>query len=146
MLHLPKTARIKDLVKAIRSIVLGSGGINLESPSLETQKRKSKEALNTISIFLASSMELKTDRNQIEIWVNRENKKLVRKGIFLKLNLWEDFLDAMSPTRFQDEYNKAVLDSEVVICLFATKIGDFTKEEFQVAFNSFKAGNKPHYL
>jgi hypothetical protein len=47
------------------------------------------------NIFLASSSELKTDREQFEIFINRKNKEWIKKGVFLSLVMWEDFLDAM---------------------------------------------------
>ncbi len=52
----------------------------------------------------------------------------------------------MSKTRLQDEYNKAILECDFFIALFATKAGNYTKEEFEVAYNSFKAGNKPYHI
>ncbi len=60
----------------------------------------------TRKIFLASSSELKADRDQFEIFINRKNNEWLSKEIFLKLIVWEDFLDAMSKTRLQDEYNE----------------------------------------
>ncbi|MCD4723636.1 MAG: hypothetical protein K8R63_02250 [Bacteroidales bacterium] len=42
----------------------------------------------TIRIFLASSSELKKDREQFEIFINRETNRLHEEGIFLKLELW----------------------------------------------------------
>ena len=99
-----------------------------------------------IDLFLASSSELKDDREHVEIWVNRESKRLVDKGFYLKLNLWEEFLDTLSQTRLQDEYNKAVSESDIVLCLFATKVGKYTEEEFDVAYTSFKETGKPKYI
>lgn len=103
-------------------------------------------ALKTIELFLASSSELEKDRKEVEIWVNRENRKLIRKGFFLQLNLWEDFLDAISQTRLQNEYNKVVAHSDIVLCLFATKVGKYTEEEFEVAHAHFKEPGKPRYI
>jgi hypothetical protein len=57
-------------------------------------------------LFLASSRELEEDRKEFEIFINRKNKDWVVKGVFLELLVWEDFLDAVSKTRLQDEYNK----------------------------------------
>ncbi len=62
--------------------------------------------MNTVNIFLASSAELKNDRKEFENFIGRENKSLQSKGIFLHLDIWEDFIDAISATRLQDEYNK----------------------------------------
>ena len=95
---------------------------------------------------MASSAELKEDREQVEIWINRQNKKLFASGVFLELNLWEDFLDAMSQTRLQDEYNKTINECDIFISLFKTKVGKYTEEEFDVAYETFKANGKTQYL
>lgn len=50
---------------------------------------------------------------------------------------WENFLDAISETRLQDEYNAEVRKCEIFIALFFTKTGKFTEEEFDVAHNHF---------
>ena len=94
-------------------------------------------------IFLASSQELKEDRQQFEIFVNRKNKEWVSRDVFLELVIWEDFLDALSQTRLQDEYNKAIRESDAFVMLFATKVGKYTEEEFETAFGQFRATSKP---
>ncbi len=99
--------------------------------------------MRTIEIFLASSSELVEDRRAFEIFLNRRNKILVKEGIFLELVIWEDFLDAMSATRLQDEYNKALEKSEIFIMLFYTKVGKYTHEEFDAAYKAFKENGKP---
>ncbi len=95
-----------------------------------------------IKIFLASSSELKGDREQFEIFINRKNQECIKKGIFLELVMWEDFLDAMSPTRLQDEYNKAIANCDVFVSLFWTKVGQYTEEEFLKALATFKDNGK----
>ena len=57
--------------------------------------------------------------------------------------MWEDFLDAVSQTRLQDEYNKAIRECDIFVMLFFTKVGQYTEEEFETAFGQFKATNKP---
>lgn len=94
-------------------------------------------------IFLASSSELKGDREHFEIFINRKNKDWIDKDIFLEFIIWEDFLDAVSQTRLQDEYNKAIEECDIFVMLFATKVGQYTEEEFETAFKKFKASNKP---
>jgi hypothetical protein len=94
-------------------------------------------------IFLASSAELKADRDQFEIAVYRKNKDWVKKGIFLELVIWEDFLDALSQTRLQDEYNKQIRLCDIFVMLFWTKVGKYTEEEFETAVGQFKATRKP---
>lgn len=94
-------------------------------------------------IFLASSSELKEDREQFEILINRKNKAWIDKGIFLELVIWEDFLDALSQTRLQDRYNEAIRECDIFVMLFFTKVGKYTNEEFETAFGQFKQTNKP---
>jgi hypothetical protein len=97
----------------------------------------------TKKLFLASSSELKEDREQFEIFINRKNKDWVAKGVFIELIVWEDFLDAMSRTRLQDEYNKAIRECDLFVMLFFTKVGQYTEEEFETAFKQFQANSKP---
>ncbi|OUC12119.1 MAG: hypothetical protein B0A82_24265, partial [Alkalinema sp. CACIAM 70d] len=99
--------------------------------------------MRTIKIFLASSSELKTDREQFEIFINRKNKEYIKNGIFLELVIWEDFLNAMSKTRSQDEYNKAIATCDVFVILCFTKVGQYTEEEFMTALKTFKKSDKP---
>jgi hypothetical protein len=94
-------------------------------------------------LFLASSSELKEDRKEFEIFINRKNKDWVDKDVFLELTVWEDFLDAVSKTRLQDEYNKAIRECDIFVMLFFTKVGQYTEEEFETAFKQFKATDKP---
>jgi energy-coupling factor transporter ATP-binding protein EcfA2 len=97
----------------------------------------------TKKLFLASSAELKEDRKEFEIFIGRKNKEWVDKGVFLNLVIWEDFLDAVSQTRLQDEYDKAIRDCDLFVMLFWTKVGQYTEEEFETAFGQFKSTNKP---
>lgn len=49
----------------------------------------------------------------------------------------------MSETRLQNEYNKAICDCDLFVCLFFTKTGKFIEEEFNVAHNQFKDKGRP---
>ncbi|MCI0495130.1 SUMF1/EgtB/PvdO family nonheme iron enzyme [candidate division KSB1 bacterium] len=97
----------------------------------------------TIKMFLASSSELKEDREAFEQFIGRKNKTLMKSDQFIELVIWEDFIDAMSKTRLQDEYNKAVKESDIFVMLFATKVGPYTREEFETAFGQFQETSKP---
>jgi hypothetical protein len=97
----------------------------------------------TRKIFLASSAELVDDRREFEVFINRKNKAWASQGVFLELVLWEDFLDALSATRLQDEYNRAIRDCDVFVMLFFTKVGRYTEEEFATAVGQFQATSKP---
>jgi hypothetical protein len=97
----------------------------------------------TKRLFLASSAELKGDREQFELFIGRKNKDWIARGVYLELVIWEDSLDAVSHTRLQDEYNKAIRECDVFVMLFWTKVGQYTEEEFETAFGQFQATNKP---
>jgi Effector-associated domain 11 len=99
------------------------------------------EERKTLKIFLASSYELKADRESFELHFGARKRKTFSRDI--EVVLWEDFIDAMSNTRLQDEYNKAVKDCDMFVMLFFTKVGKYTAEEFETAFGQFKDNGKP---
>jgi formylglycine-generating enzyme required for sulfatase activity len=99
--------------------------------------------VQTVRIFLASSSELTEHRREFELFIGRQNKLLVKRGVFLELVKWEGFLDIMSETRLQDEYNKALKECELFVMLFRTKVGKYTAEEFDEAHEQFKATGWP---
>jgi len=99
--------------------------------------------MKNIKLFLASSSELKIDREQFEIFIYRKCKAWFDKGIFLHLDIWEDYLDAMGENGLQSEYNKAVTGSDIFILLVHNKVGKYTAEEFEKAFGNFKENKKP---
>ena len=99
--------------------------------------------MNKKKLFLASSSELQEDREAFEIFINRKNKDWVDRGVFLELVMWEDFLDSVSRTRLQDDYNRAIRECDIFVMLFFTKVGQYTEEEFETAFGQFQATDKP---
>ncbi len=99
--------------------------------------------MNPQKIFLASSSELLKDREQFELFIGRRNKSSSKKGLALELVNWEDFIDAVSKTRLQDEYNKAIRDCVLFVMLVDTKVGKYSEEEFDTAYECFKQTGKP---
>lgn len=97
----------------------------------------------TVKIFLASSSELAAERDEFDLYFRQQNDHWIRRGLYLKIRRWEDFLDAISETRQQDEYNEAIRESEIFIALFRTKCGKYTEEEFNVAHEHFLAKQRP---
>jgi internalin A len=107
------------------------------------QAKQKEEVIKTIKIFIASSFELKTDRDAIRLFLSTLNDKFVKKGIYLHLEQWEFAFEAISDTRKQDDYNKILEKCDLMICLIGTKVGKYTKEEFEVAHKHFKENKKP---
>ncbi len=99
--------------------------------------------MQTVKIFLASSAELHEDRRDFELLLGRKNKEWVPRGVFLELVIWEDFLDALAPTRLQDEYNAVIRACDLFVMLFHTKVGKYTEEEFEAAVGQFQATRRP---
>ncbi|HEU0296967.1 MAG TPA: hypothetical protein VFR47_29785 [Anaerolineales bacterium] len=99
--------------------------------------------MQTKKIFLASSEELREDRIAFELMIGQLNQDWVPRGTFFHLVVWENFIDAMSKEGLQKEYNKAILDCDIFVMLFFTKVGRYTVEEFDSAFGAFTDGNKP---
>lgn len=95
------------------------------------------------TIFLASSSELKAERGAFEARIYRKNKLWHDAGIFLHLEVWEDYIDAMSRTRLQDEYNVAIRAADIFVLLVHTKVGKYSAEEFETAHTQFKATGRP---
>lgn len=111
-------------------------------PPLDAEPEAGVE-VKTIRIFLASSSELEADRDAFELYFRQRNDDLREEGLYLEIVRWENFLDAMSRTRLQDEYNEAIRNCDVFVSLFETKTGRYTEEEFDVAHETFQATGKP---
>ncbi len=99
--------------------------------------------MNTIRIFIASSSELEQDRAAFREFLSIENDRLHTNEVYLELVQWENFLDAVSQTSLQDEYNTELKKSAIVVCLFYSKAGKYTQEEFDTALQQFKETGSP---
>ena len=99
--------------------------------------------MKKIKIFLASSDTLSEERIESETLLYRKNDKLIDKGIYLQLVIWEKISKNFSKKRKQNEFNQAITESDIFICLVFDKVGQFTHEEFLKAYKSFKKHKKP---
>lgn len=99
--------------------------------------------MKKIKIFLASSLELKPERDQFEIEIYRKCKAWYDREVFLHLDIWEDLSARMSSTGSQSEYNKFVKECDLFVLLAYTKMGMYTAEEFDKAFGQFTQTQKP---
>ncbi len=103
--------------------------------------------MKTIKIFLASSEELKDDREAFGNLVRRLDDIYEKRGVRLKLFEWEDYDAAYNDRRKQDEYNEKVRASDLFLAVFHTVAGKFTIEEFDVATEEFgKRGFPKSYV
>lgn len=109
----------------------------------EPKYPKPKDIERTIKIFLASSYELRDEREAFQQLINSENTRLANQGIWLDLIKWEHEPDKLSHTRLQDEYNKRIYECDLFVGLFFTKAGEFTLEELSIARKLFEKKHKP---
>jgi Leucine-rich repeat (LRR) protein len=114
-----------------------------EASNAQQRSDATKPAPRTVQIFLASSSELMAERNAFDLYLRQQTDRLLDSGLYLQVRRWENFLDAMSETRLQDDYNQAVRSCDIFVSLFKTKTGTFTEEEFDVAYQAFKTFKKP---
>lgn len=96
-----------------------------------------------IKIFLASSSELLADRDAFEQYFLQQNNYFRKDGFYLEIIRWENLLAAMADPRLQNEYNKAIRDCDIFVSLFFNKMGKYTEEEFDVAYQQFLSAKKP---
>ncbi len=88
-------------------------------------------------IFLASSAELNDDKDWFAIFINSKNKEFHSQKVFFELLTWKDIAEKVSSTGKQNEYNEIIKDVDIFVVLVHTKIGQYTREEFDTAFNQF---------
>ena len=97
-----------------------------------------------ITIFLASSEELINDRNSFHSLISTLDDIYEDRGIRIKLKRWEDFFAYCTGTRTQDEYNQVLSASDMCICLFHKRAGQYTVEEFHHAMAEYqRTGDHP---
>ena len=94
--------------------------------------------MNKIKIFLASSIvEFKSIRNKIGEYVLEYNNEYIEKGKKIKLFECEFHDEAISSLdRKQDEYMEVLKKSDIFLMLIGKKLGNYTKEEYQVALDN----------
>ena len=90
-----------------------------------------------ITVFLASSDELKNDRNSFHSLVASLDEIFEPRGYRIRCRRWEDFSAFCTGSRTQDDYNRIVRASDICICMFHRKAGEYTIEEFNQALDEY---------
>ncbi len=102
--------------------------------------------VKTVSIFLASSSELSDDRVAFADFIERlQNHYKTRNFTFL-LKKWEYMDPAYNKERKQNEYNEIIKQCDMFVVIFHTKLGEYTLEEFDVAFEECRKRNLPLFI
>ena len=93
--------------------------------------------MKKITVFLASSDELKNDRNSFHSLVASLDEIFEPRGYRIRCRRWEDFSAFCTGSRTQDDYNRIVRASDICICMFHRKAGEYTIEEFNQALDEY---------
>ena len=110
------------------------------------QKMEGKSRMKKIiKIFLASSIvEFANERMAIENFIRNISDNFEENyDVKIQPLLCENFDDAYSKIRKQEEYNEKIRNSDLCFFIFFTKAGEYTREEFEVARKKFEETGKP---
>lgn len=102
--------------------------------------------MKTIKVFVASSVELSDERKEIIVLFDHLNDIFEKRGFRLKYSGWEKLDASMGRERKQQEYNNEIKTCDICLVLYWNKLGEYTNEELEVAYNELKKGNKPYKL
>jgi hypothetical protein len=83
------------------------------------------------------------EREDFRNYVSSQNDILRSDGFSLEIVQWEYFLDHVSYSGKQAEYNAAIRECDMVVCLFHRKAGKFTVEEFDTALGHYREHGRP---
>lgn len=97
-------------------------------------------------VFLASSNELKEERESFAKFIREINEILKLQNIELEAEQWEFMDKAIQGRRIQDMYNETLAKCEICIVLFWSKCGKYSQEELEFAYNKFRDGLNPRKI
>lgn len=89
--------------------------------------------MKKIKVFIASSAELNEDKQMFDLYFSDKNKIYRDRNIDFDQRTWMDFSSSLNDGRLQDRYNNYIRECDIVIFLFHTRMGRYTKEELEVA-------------
>ncbi|MCU0471554.1 MAG: NB-ARC domain-containing protein [Arcicella sp.] len=102
--------------------------------------------MKTNRIFLASSSELDHERDLATAAIADFVSLHPEHNVDFRVVKWENFAATFEDARKQDQYNASIATCEVFLMLFWTKVGRYTKEEYDLAHQSLSKYQKPLLL
>lgn len=102
--------------------------------------------IKIIRVFVASSYELKPERDMMAGFANTLNTVFESQGISVIVVEWENLNSSMPKGHKQEEYNEKLKTCELFMALFWTKVGKFSKWEVKTAREEMIAGRNPHKI
>lgn len=102
---------------------------------------RKKKISSLLKIFIAGSKVLADQRNILRAVLMRQ------QGLFdvvIETKTFEDFSDSLIKGGQQAQYNKYIAtEADVVVFIFDGRVGDITKHEFDVAYNTYSRQGQP---
>ncbi len=100
--------------------------------------------MKTINIFIASSAELRKERDELtDLFLDLNQESFYAKGIQLHAERWEYADSSMRTERKEDEYLNRLRTCDISITMFWNTLGEYTVEELDVAEAEKNAGRIP---
>lgn len=98
--------------------------------------------MKEVRIFPASSRELQHERMLLAELIHRMNSS--SDGVRFSLEAWEYQDASMDVTRKQDSYDEILKSCDICLVMFRKLVGEYTREEVELAFVESTAGRKPY--
>ena len=98
---------------------------------------------NSSQIFLASSAELITERDQLEIAIARFNDRLPPDAPRFKIVRWEYHEAQLRENGSQNHYNELLTQCEIFLFIYHGKVGMYSRQEFESAWAAMVATARP---
>ncbi len=101
--------------------------------------------MRKINIFLASSIiELSAERNEIDVFLRKFSDWLEDEYcVTLHPVRCENIDPAYTLERKQEEYNQYLIKCDLAFFIFLSRVGEYTREEFEVAKRQFEKTGRP---
>ncbi len=124
-------------------LLTGIGLAPVARESFEKALEPEEKGLKTVRIFLSSSSDLYQERVDFEIFIGRENKRMVSKGVFLQLEMRGNMATHLTEAGTQAGHNQIAEECDLFVSLFFTKVESGTEAEFDAALARFKSTGAP---
>lgn len=97
------------------------------------------------NIFIAGSKEIREERDWVKVIISDYASE--HKNLTFTVKTFENFPDYMNKHGQQTAYNAYIAkESDIVIFIFTTHVGDKTKEELDVAYKTYQEEQRPYIL
>lgn len=102
------------------------------------QTNSNKDIMITISIFIASSSEMRRERLELIDLLGDLNDEYEVSGIKFAPVVWEYMDSSMREGRKEDDYLRKMVRCQICIVMFWQNLGEYTLEEFEVAMKEMQ--------